>query len=316
MDYEALRLFVHLSESLHFGKTGRGCNISPSALSRQILRIESEVGRRLFERDTRSVKLTAAGLLFRAYAKEALAKWQDFQESLAEEPNAALTGEVSIYCSVTASLSILPDLLSAFKAAHPQVHIRLQTGDAAAAIKKVVEGEVDLAVAALPDRRPNNLEFKALARVSPAFISPGIPWEYAALLKNPIPWAKIPIILSQRGLARQRIDAWFRRKKIRPNIYAQVAGHEAILTMVSLGCGVGIAPSLVVENSPIQNRINLMDVKPALEPYAVGICAHKRKMKSRLVRAFWNLQNAGHARTQIEKGKSLQNSPFLDTARE
>jgi LysR family positive regulator for ilvC len=289
MDYDALRFFVHLSESLHFGKTGQACNISPSALSRQILRIESEVGHRLFERDTRSVKLTAAGMQFKSYAKEVLAKWQDFRESLAVGQN-ALTGEISIYCSVTASLSILPDLLSAFKAAHPLVHIRLQTGDAAAAIKKVVEGEADLAVAALPDRRPNHLEFKELAQVSLDFISPKIPWEYASFLKTPIPWDRIPIILSQRGLARQRVDAWFRRKKVRPNIYAQVAGNEAILTMVSLGCGVGIVPRLVVENSPIRNRINLLAVKPALTPYTVGVCGHKRKMNSRLVRAFWELQ--------------------------
>jgi LysR family transcriptional regulator, positive regulator for ilvC len=289
LDHDALRLFVHLSESLNFGKTGQACNISPSALSRQIQRMESEVGHRLFERDTRRVKLTAAGLIFKSYAKEVLAKFQDLRESLAQDQG-VLSGEISIYCSVTASLSILPELLRAFKAAHPQVHIRLQTGDAAAAIKKVAEGEVDLAVAALPDRRPNNVEFKALARVSLDFISPKIPWEFASFLKAPIPWEKIPIILSHRGLARQRIDAWFERKKIRPNIYAQVAGNEAILTMVSLGCGVGIVPRLVIENSPIQNRINRLEIKPALAPYPVGICVHKRKMKSRLVRAFWDLK--------------------------
>jgi LysR family transcriptional regulator, positive regulator for ilvC len=293
VDYETLRLFVHLSESLHFAKSGQACNISPSALSRQIQRLESEVGHRLFERDTRSVKLTAAGLIFRSYAKEVLAKWQDLKDSLAED-RGVLMGEIGIYCSVTASMSILPGLLSAFKAAHPQVHIRLQTGDAAAAIKKVVEGEADLAVAALPDRRPNNVEFKVLAQVSLDFISPKIPWEFASFLKSPIRWDKIPFILSQRGLARQRIDAWFERKKIRPNIYAQVAGNEAILAMVSLGCGVGIVPTLVIENSPIQNRINRLDIKPAPAPYPVGICVHKRKMKSRLVRAFWDLQSAAN----------------------
>jgi LysR family transcriptional regulator, positive regulator for ilvC len=289
MDQDALRLFMHLSESLNFGKTGQACNISPSALSRQIQRMEGEVGHLLFERDTRRVKLTAAGLIFKSYAQEVLSNWQDLRESLAEDQG-VLTGEISIYCSVTASLSILPELLSAFKSAHPQVHIRLQTGDAAAAIKKVVEGEADLAVAALPDRRPNNMEFKVLARISLDFISPKIPWEFASLLKPPIPWKKIPIILSHRGLARQRVDAWFQRKKIQPNIYAQMSGNEAILTMVSLGCGVGIVPSLVIENSPIQNRINRLNIKPVLAPYPVGICVHKRKMKSRLIRAFWELK--------------------------
>ena len=293
MDHDALRLFAHLSESLHFGKTGRACNISPSALSRQIQRIESEVGHRLLERDTRSVKLTAAGLIFKSYAKEVLSKWLDLRESLIEDQG-ALRGEISIYCSVTASLSILPELLSTFKAAHPQVHIRLQTGDASVAIKKVVEGEADLAVSALPDRRPKNVEFKVLARVSLDFISPKIPWEFASLLESPIQWDRIPMILSQSGLARQRIAAWFERKKIQPNIYAQVAGNEAILAMVSLWCGVGVVPSLVVENSPVQSRINRLNIKPKLAPYSVGICVHKRTKKARLVRAFWDLQQGPH----------------------
>jgi LysR family positive regulator for ilvC len=288
MDYDALRLFLHLSESLHFGKTGQACNISPSALSRQILRIENEIGRRLFERDTRSVKLTEAGLIFKSYAKEVLAGWQGIRESLSSD-SCLLTGEISLYCSVTASLSILPDLLSKFKDTHPQVRIRLQTGDASEAIRKVAENDADLAVTAFPDHRPNNMEFKALAQVSLDFIAPKASWECAGLLKNHIPWERVPIILSQRGMARKRADEWFRRKKLRPNIYAQVAGNEAILTMVSLGCGIGIVPSLVVENSFLRDRIQRLEVKPKLKPYSVGVCANKRKLQSKLLQAFWNL---------------------------
>jgi len=61
MDYGALHLFLHLSRTLHFGKTSRECHLSPSALSRTIQRLEGEVGQALFERDQRSVSLTTAG---------------------------------------------------------------------------------------------------------------------------------------------------------------------------------------------------------------------------------------------------------------
>ena len=157
------------------------------------------------------------------------------------------------------------------------------------AIKTVIDGEADIAVAALPRPLPKTLVFKVLTQVSLDFIAPQIAWEYSNALKKKIPWKEIPMILSERGIARKQIDAWFKKKKIKPNIYAQVSGNEAILSMVSLGCGVGIVPGLVIENSPLRNRIIPLKIRPALMPYDVGICIRKRKINSRLIRAFWEL---------------------------
>ena len=289
MDPQRLKLFLHLSESLHFGRTGQSCHISPSALSRQIQRMEEEVGRRLFERDNRKVQLTKAGVVFRDYAKNAVEKWQCLLEDLAEDKR-ILTGEIRIYCSVTASLTILPDLLSAFKAAHPQVNIRLQTGDAGVAIRKVVEGEADIAVAPRPQQPHPPLAFRVLTQVDLDVVAPKVAWEYSSALQQRfIPWDKIPMILSERGLARKKIDVWFKSKNIKPNIYAQVSGNEAILSMVSLGCGVGVVPGLVIDNSPLSHRVIRLPIKPALMPYDVGLCIPKRRMSSRLIRSFWQI---------------------------
>jgi LysR family positive regulator for ilvC len=97
------------------------------------------------------------------------------------------------------------------------------------------------------------------------------------------------MILSERGMARRKIDAWFKKKTIKPNIYAQVSGNEAILSMVSLGCGVGIVPDLVIANSPLRSRVSPLKMRPALPPYEVGLCIPKRRMNSRLIQAFWQI---------------------------
>jgi LysR family transcriptional regulator, positive regulator for ilvC len=288
MDQYSIKLFLHLTETLHFGKTSQACNLSPSALSRQIQRMEDEVGQRLFDRDNRKVEITRAGQLFKEYAKTVQEKWQSLMDEMVGEER-TLKGEISLYCSVTASLSILPELLNAFRNAYPKVHIRLQTGDAGMAIQKVIEGESDIAVSALPDRLPKELMFKILTETALVFVGPKIQWEFSRALKKEIPWEKIPMILSEHGLARKRIDTWFKKRGIQPNIYAQVAGNEAILSMVSLGCGIGVVPKLVFESSPLQKNISILDIKPELAPYAVGICIQKRRIKSRIVRAFWEI---------------------------
>jgi LysR family positive regulator for ilvC len=290
MDLYSLNLFLHLSETLHFGKTSQACNLSPSALSRQIQRMEEEVGQRLFERDNRKVQLTRAGLLLLEFAQGVLENWKDLKEKLAGEAK-TLRGEIRLFCSVTASLSILPGLLNTFRAAYPEVTIRLETGDAGMAIQKVVKGETDIAVSALPDRLPKEVVFKVLTETALVFIGPKIPWAYSQTLNKEIPWKEIPMILSEHGLARTRIDAWFRKKKIHPHIYAQVAGNEAILSMVSLGCGVGVVPKLVLENSPVRKDVSLLDVQPELPPYSVGICIQKRKREGKLIRAFWDIRD-------------------------
>jgi LysR family transcriptional regulator, positive regulator for ilvC len=286
MDHYAIKLFLHLAESLHFGQTSRACNISPSALSRQIQRMEDLVGKRLFERDNRKVTLTPAGLLVKDYARGVIEKWDELKDALSVDEE-ELKGEISIYCSVTASLSILPDMLSRFKTTYPKVHIRLQTGDAGVAVRQVVQGDVDFAVAALPDQLPPNLAFKVITMVDLEFIAPDIPWDFDTENVKKISWSEIPMILSQRGIARQRVDAWLKQRKITPNIYAIVSGNEAILSMVALGCGIGVVPGLAIDNSPVKNRVRRLPVASGPAPYPVGICTKKRGLSSRLIQAFW-----------------------------
>ena len=68
--------------------------------------MEEELGVSLFERDNRSVALTPAGERFRRHARELLSQWDDIRQSLLEDSD-ELRGELSLYCSVTASYSFL-----------------------------------------------------------------------------------------------------------------------------------------------------------------------------------------------------------------
>ena len=95
------------------------------------------------------------------------------------------------------------------------------------------------------------------------------------------------LVLSERGLARERVDQWFRERDVVPSIYAQVAGNEAIVSMVSLGFGVGVVPRIVLDNSPLVDTVRILDVRPALLPYEVGLFALEKRLTNPLVGAFW-----------------------------
>ena len=98
------------------------------------------------------------------------------------------------------------------------------------------------------------------------------------------------ILAANCGIARRRVDSWFRALNVTPTIYAQVAGNEAIVSMVSLGLGVGVVPKIVLDNSPSARRsVRVLDVDPVLEPYDLGLFTLKRHLRNPLVAAFWSL---------------------------
>ena len=289
MDYDALRLFLHLSETLHFGRTSRACHISQSALSRLVQRLERDLGWPLLERDQRTVKLTPEGARFAAHARDTLERWRELQQGLGGGSSDGLAGTISLFASVTACQTFLPRVLNAFRQAYPDIHIQLETGYAADALEMLRQGAVDVAVAALPDRVPAGLVTRVLLHTPLVFVAPASPCEVARQVdRNPVPWAELPIVLPATGLARASVDRWFRRKRIAPRIYSEVPGSEAILSLVSLGCGIGIVPRLVVDKSPLRAEVRPLEVEPKLGEFHVGVCTPKRKLKSPLVKAFWD----------------------------
>jgi LysR family positive regulator for ilvC len=288
MNIHELNNFLTLADLLHFGQASRVCNLSPSALTRSIQRLEEEIGQPLFTRDNRNVALTPAGERFKTYALRARSDWNSLRESLREEPDIA--GTLSIYASITAVYSLLPGLLESYRAAHPQVQLELNTGAAEQAVDQVLAGEIDLAVAALPDRPAARIEFLPLAEIPLVFIAP-VSGEFTnpPRTRGQLDLSKAPLVLPRIGLSRTRLDKWLKQKAILPDIRSEVSGNEALIAMVRLGCGIGIVPQLVLERSPFRDEVQILKNAPQLDPYSVGLCAAKRSLTRPAVKAFWDL---------------------------
>ena len=294
MNARLLEQFLALAEHLHFGRAAEATHASTSALSRGLRQLEEELGVRLFERDNRRVALTGAGRRFRRYARESLGAWTAIRHELSG--GGALTGEVSLYCSVTASHGLLSSLLERLRAEHPGIELALHTGDPEDALPRVVAGREQIAIAARPGRLPRGALFARLT-VSPlVFVAPReggtigldgrVPPVAPARASD---WSTVPMILAERGVARRRVDAWFRALGTTPRVRARVAGNEAIVAMVALGLGVGVVPRIVLDNSPLAARVRVLDVAPALTPYEVGLVTLARHLNDPLVAAFWAL---------------------------
>ena len=286
-EYEPLRQFVELSRALHFGRAAQACHVSPSALSRSVQRLELQLGEQLFERQHHNVTLTPTGEAFRRHALSVLEEWKRFEAERAGS-HGVLTGTVHVYCTVTAAQSIVPDLIGRVRRAHPSIRIELATGYAADAIEQLRGGDIDVSVAALPSRLPAGIVSRLLTTTPVVFVGPNVEGPVGeAIRSRPIDWSAVPLVLPAHGLAREYADRWLGRRRITPTVYAEIQGHEAILALVALGCGVGVVPRLVLENSALRDRIIEIPVRPALPKFRIALCVRERALSNPLVRAVW-----------------------------
>ena len=287
MNIQALETFIKTAELLHFGRASRACNLSPSALTRTIQRLEEEIGKPLFLRDNRSVALTETGSRLLTYARNAVQEWHQFHETVSGQDD-RIAGSISVYASITAVYSLLPDLLEAYRSAYPDVQLALRTGAAERAIESLMSGEIDLAVAALPDTQQARLEFMPLAETPLLFIAP----KASGLARGRLDMARVALVVPQSGVARSRLDAWLRHNRVVPSISTEVSGNEALIAMVRLGAGVGIVPRLALERSPFRDDVDIVADAPGLDPYVVGLCSSQRNLKRPAVQAMWELAKA------------------------
>ena len=289
MDIQSLRLYLGLCRNLHFARTSDEFHTSASALSRTIQRLEETVSHQLLLRDNRSVALTAQGEIFRQFAEDTISRWEAMQVELGLS-EAQLAGKLTLFASVTASMSILPNVLARFRQEYPHIQIQLETGYAVNAMQRLKEG-CDVVVAALPESEDEQLIKRIIMDIPIVTVAPlpaAIPALSGVLSKQRISWETVPLILPSSGQTRNNIDVWLRRQRIKPNIYSEVAGNEATLALVALGCGVGFVPRLVLEESPLFDKVRILENGPALSDFHVGFCTRKRNLDaSPLIRAFW-----------------------------
>jgi len=277
MTYDDLALFAAVVDEGHFGRAARHAHVSVSTLTRAIQRVEREAGARLLDRDRAGVRLTRAGEAVDRHARAVLAGWDAVRHGLGGDD--VLTGTLRLYCTVTAAQSFVPDLLARFRAAYPAVRLDLATGDASEALSRLLDGGVDVAVAGLAGAPPKGVATQPVTHTPLRFVAPA---GYGR-----VDWRRAPLVLPAHGLARDEVDRWFRRRRVQPNVVSEVEGHEAVLSLVAMGVGIGVVPELVVEGSALRSRVELVVTRPALPTFHIGVCVRERRLDDPVVAAFW-----------------------------
>lgn len=155
-----LEAFLALEETKRFVVAASRCNVSPSAFSQMIGRLEKDVGARLFDRSGRQVLLTPEGELFAAGARRIAA---EMAASVAQirDRTALRMGSVAISAPPSFSSAWLPKLLGEFRTQHPKLMLKLHDVLPSRCLELVLNSQVDFSINSQPG---NELEFESSLR--------------------------------------------------------------------------------------------------------------------------------------------------------
>ena len=243
MELHQLRYFLAVARTKNFSRAAEQCHVAQPSLSQQIMKLEDELGERLFERTKREVSLTPAGDLLRVHAERVLQEVELARDGV-REFRGLVRGRVVLGVLPTVAPYFLPQRLRAFSSRFPAVEVVVleDTTDQLAAA--VLAKEVDLALVSLPVERVG----LAAEEFFDEKLLVALPAGHALAKRPRLTFDDLEreaFILMKEGhcLSGQALQ-FCRINGFAPQISFRSAQIETVLAFVAKGWGVSVVPEM------------------------------------------------------------------------
>src|ERR1700740_1281679 len=166
MEFHQLRYVCAVAETGRSRRAAERCQIPPPSLSQQVLKLEEDLGAKLFDRLGRSVRLTEAGRAFLPHARSILSQMETARSSVADKCT-DVRGSVAAGVIPTIAPYLMPRFTAAFAKKYPDAKLRIVEETTPVLIEGLRDLSIDLAILALPLRH-KDLELLPI-RTEPLF---------------------------------------------------------------------------------------------------------------------------------------------------
>ena len=241
MDLRQLEIIRAIADSGSFTAAGERLRVSQSAISRQILLLEAELGEPVFHRIGRRIRITPAGESLLQLSHRV---FQDLQDTVAgiSDRQESLNGTMRLVGGMTVCLYVFPALLAEVRRTHPSLDLKVTVGSAERSVGMLRSGGADLGLVTLPVEATDLLSEPVLQEELLLITYPA----HALAKKRQILPADLnrqPFILFEAGsVTRRLVDEFFTRERIEPDVVMETENVEIIKAMVRFGLGISIIP--------------------------------------------------------------------------
>lgn len=237
MEIRVLQYFLTTAREENITRAARLLHLTQPTLSRQLMRLEEELGVKLFHRGKHHITLTDEGMLLRRRAEEIISLSEKTKEDLSNI-HKQLEGKISIGCGEYKNSQFIGELIADFRLENPMVTFELFSGTADDIKERIENGTLDMGLLQEPVdiskydfiRTPFREEWGVIVSED----SPLAPKEKI----TPLDLADTPLILPQRSLLRDELQSWFGALADRMEVAAtgNLLYNMAVLARNHVGC--------------------------------------------------------------------------------
>ena len=284
MELHQLRYFCAVAETGSFSRAAEQSHIAQPSLSQQILKLEDELGARLFDRLGRSVRLTDLGKTFLPRARAVLRELEAARGDVVERKD-SVAGPLSVGVIPTIAPYYLPPHLTSFTRQFPQARLTVVEEITPVLLDRLRASTVDVAILALPIR---GHEFDTFPLLTERLFA-ALPRKHAFARRNSLSLKdlrKEPFLLLRDGHCfRDTAVAACDRARLNPQVIFESGQFSSILSMVATGMGVSIVPEMAIEKNPRCRYVQIADDQAIR---TVGAIVLRGRSLTRLHHAFLN----------------------------
>ncbi|WP_431854698.1 LysR substrate-binding domain-containing protein [Azospirillum sp.] len=266
LDTDLLRAFVAVADARSFTRAADALFRTQAAVSQQVKRLEEVVGKRVFERDTKGVRLTGDGEVLLAYARRMLTL---NDEAVATLRHGAAPASVRIGTPDDYATMLLPDVLARFAAAHPGITVEVVCDNSPDLVAEIEKGRYDLALVTrrADDPAGERVRAEPVLWVAPPASGPNGGPNGGIEALDPLPLALFPKGCVVRDLAVAALEGMGRAWRVAFTSKSVVAVHGAVLG------GLGLTAMEACTVPPSLRVLTLADGFPELP--LVDIALHR-----------------------------------------
>ncbi len=298
MNLRQIRHFAVVAETLNIRRAAERLHIAQPPLSVSIKRLEGELGTPLFLRERRGLRLTAAGEAILAHARQVLFHSDQLKKTAASAAE-GMAGHLRVAFVGSATYTLFPRALPAFRARYPQVELELREGTTSQMLRQVERGEIDLGLVRHPIVEATSAELVPVERDRlVAALPAGSPLARRRRLRLG-ELAQEPFILYSASAAlnlRTQVLYACERAGFKPRIVQEAVQVQTLLSLVESAMGVALVPSISkvqvgtgIVLRPVADEGELLDV-------AIAAATHPQTAPAAALRFREVLQEIGSRR--------------------
>nr|UYC31266.1 lysR transcriptional regulator [Odontella aurita var. minima] len=292
---QQLRILKAIASEKSFTRAAEVLFLSQPSLSKQIKTLESRLNISLINRENNIVSLTEAGKLFLQYSERILALCEESCRAL-NDLKSGDRGNLTVGASQTIGTYLMPRVLALFAQNHPQINIKVHVDSTRKIAKRVLEGDIDIAVVGgnVPEELKKNLKVESFVDDDLILI---IPKSHPFALKKKKKITKDDlyhlnfITLNSNSTIRKLIDNILVQNNIRTkqfNVIMQLNSIEAIKTAVSLGLGAAFVSSSAIEKEIELKTIEIITIEGIKITRILSIISNPACYRSKAGDLFYN----------------------------